>query len=169
MPQSNEISLHAEPSLYGSSQDRFLQNEDDLSVAELIPRILQERKSFLNISEESIAEEIERESMPIDAEEDFSETPAGMSENGQTPEDEESSEETFQKQKLELLTHIGSALNETSLSLDFVSLLMSAEKPNITKSTISPHLSKTAPLGSLSADRLSRETDAAKTEQNKKS
>ncbi|KAM9887717.1 hypothetical protein OXX69_013252, partial [Metschnikowia pulcherrima] len=81
MPQSNEISLHAEPSLYGSSQDRFIQNEDDLSVAELIPRILQERKSFLNISEESIAEEIERESMPIDAEEDFSETPAGMSEN----------------------------------------------------------------------------------------
>ena len=168
MPQSNEISLHAEPSLYGSSQDRFLQNENDLSVAELIPRILQERKSFLNISEELIAEEIERELMPIDAEEDFSETPAGMLENGQTPEDEESSEEKFQKQKLELLTHIGSALNETSLSLDFVSLLMSAEKPNITKSTISPHLSKTAPLGSLSADRLSRETDAAKTEQNKK-
>lgn len=49
---------------------------------------------------------------------------------------------------------IGSALNETSLSLDFVSLLISAVKPNLAKTTISPHLIKNVPLGSLASDRL---------------
>lgn len=52
--------------------------------------------------------------------------------------------------------HINTALNETSLSLDFVSLLISAVKPNLDK-TISPHLMKNVPLGSLTSDRLIKE------------
>lgn len=67
--------------------------------------------------------------------------------------------ELFQKQKLDLSKSINSALNETSLSLDFVSLLISSVKPNLAKSTISPHLNKSVPLGSLNSDRLSNEND----------
>ncbi|GEQ68777.1 hypothetical protein JCM33374_g2446 [Metschnikowia sp. JCM 33374] len=173
MTHPTDISLHAEAHLYGSSQDKFLQDEDTLSVAELIPQILMERKSFVHLSEDSIAAEIEARKSGMDIDEDASKTgsaeafsPAQTGDNltsisqnvangsGPDSEDGESSLEKFHRQKVDLLGHIGSALNETSLSLDFVSLLMSAEKPNITKSTISPHLSKTVPLGSLSADRL---------------
>ena len=55
-------------------------------------------------------------------------------------------------------------MNETSLSLDFVSLLLSTVKPNIGKSTMSPHLSKSVPIGSLNSDRLSNNTTTSKYE-----
>lgn len=167
MSQNSDIFLHAEPALFGSSQDNFLQDEDSLSVAELIPQILMQRKSFLHISEAQLEAEIENldspESMDLDG---LNLTPSGESESamgtndfGYGETDGELAQVAFQRQKSELLSYIGLALNETSLSLDFVSLLMSAEKPGITKLTISPHLAKTAPLGSLSADRTHRNSE----------
>lgn len=144
---TQESSIPVDHDLYGSSRDPFLQGEDEMSVAELIPRILSERKSMLNITERLLEEELRRkEDRDLDMEE--------AAEGDMPEEDDETAFQQFQKQTMDLLGHINSALNETSLSLDFVSLLMSAEKPNITKSTISPHLTKSAPLGSLSSDRL---------------
>lgn len=69
----------------------------------------------------------------------------------------------FQIQKMELTKQISTALNETSLSLDFVSLLISSVKPNIGKTTMSPHLSKAVPLGSLNSDRVERTNDPGST------
>lgn len=67
--------------------------------------------------------------------------------------------EAFQKKKVELAQQLNSALNETSLSLDFVSLLLSSVKVNLGKSTMSPHLTQNVPTGSLNADRLTKYDD----------
>lgn len=151
MSDSNKVRLHLDKSLYGEIQDPFLQDEDSVAIAELLPQILRERQSFLNITEESLQEEIIQKNKGIES----FEMPESVSTEDVT-EDAESNFQKFQKQKLELLGHINSAMNETSLSLDFVSLLMSASKPNVSKATMSPYLTKHVPLGSLSADRISR-------------
>lgn len=141
--------------------DPFLQNENEETLASLIPRILAERESFLNISEELLQQEIadeEGNDNQMDVVEDTkssSEAPEETDNDAiEQLEAQSSAFETFQKRKNELLGHIGSALNETSLSLDFVSLLLSAVKPGVAKATLSPHLSKNSPLGSLGSDRL---------------
>lgn len=142
-------------------------------MAELIPRILIERLSFLNLTEESLEQEIARTENALieDVKTNEEEIEDKDIENEETLLHSDSTDdlidtkntfENFQKQKIELSKYINSALNETSLSLDFVSLLLSTVKPNIGKSTMSPHLSKSVPIGSLNSDRLSNNTDMSK-------
>lgn len=107
------------------------------------------------MTEESLREEIANKNIPSNPEQNLD----GILESQPTTPSEEiltqdDPQETFNKQKVELSKQINSALNETSLSLDFVSLLMASVKPNLTKSTMSPHLSKFVKPGSLNADRL---------------
>lgn len=154
MPDTEAVRLHFDANVYGDSEDAFLQDEESVPIAELIPQILIERQSFLNISEDLLREEIAQKE-----DTDMADSNEIIDSND-VDEDSQTAFQAFQKRKFELLGHINSALNETSLSLDFVSLLMSAVKPNITKTTISPHLSKNAPLGSLNADRLFIDADA---------
>lgn len=54
---------------------------------------------------------------------------------------------------MDLTKNINIALNETQLLLDFVLLLLSLVR-QLEKTSISPHLQKNVPLGSLSSDRL---------------
>lgn len=129
--------MYHHPLLFACANPR-----DNLSVSELIPRILHERGSFLQITEASLLKEIENGD---------DEPAAQESDAGSAP---ENTLEQFQAQKQALTRHLGSALNETSLSLDFVSLLISAVKPNVARNTISPHLAKTVPLGALNSDRI---------------
>lgn len=154
MADSDRVRLHLDKSLYGKNQDPFLQDEDSIPIAELLPQILRERQSFLNITEDSLQAEIEQKNKGIDTFEDNETQPVE-----ETDEDTESAFQKFQKQKMELLGHINSAMNETSLSLDFVSLLMSGQKPNVSKATMSPYLTKHVPLGSLGSDRLSQNSE----------
>lgn len=159
MPDKDTVRLDLDLSLYGTSQDPFLQSEDNIPIAELIPQILRERRSLLNVTEELLKEEIARgNAIDTDsvADEVVEETDAAG--------DTESAFQAFQKQKLELLGNVNSALNETSLSLDFVSLLISAVKPTIAKATISPHLTKNAPLGLLNSDRLHQDANGQSSE-----
>lgn len=170
---SNKVHLDLDAELYGDTHtDPFLQDEEKLPINELITRILFERKSFLNVTEESLKEEIlgnpSTITEPLGLEQSELSLPAISIDSPEqsiennllpTPTEEEEDQpiskfDQFQQQKQELAAHIGSALNETSLSLDFVSLLISAVKPNVGKATMSPHLHKNIPLGSLSADRL---------------
>lgn len=151
MSEPENVTLRFDQDVYGTSEDPFMQDEESIPISELIPRILLERQSFLNITEEQLEEEIAHAKDKHDELDD---------QDVQETEDTETAAQRFLKQKYELLGHINFAMNETSLSLDFVSLLMSAVKPNITKSTISPHLSKVAPLGSLSSDRLNQDSEA---------
>ena len=67
-------------------------------------------------------------------------------------------QEVFNKHKFELSKNINNALNETQLSLDFVSLISSV-KPSLAKSTISPHLSKFVKPTSLNSDRLGQDSN----------
>lgn len=143
------------------SGDPFIQNENEENLASLIPRILAERESFLNISEDLLQQEIANEDATdskmdiIEETKSSSVVPEESANDAIEQLEAQSSEfETFQKRKIELVGHIASALNETSLSLDFVSLLLSAVKPGVAKATLSPHLSKNSPLGSLGSDRL---------------
>lgn len=142
-------------------------------MAELIPRILIERLSFLNLTGDSLEQEIARtdNALTEDLKTNEEEIEDKDIENKETLLHSDSTDdlidtkntfENFQKQKFELSKYINSALNETSLSLDFVSLLLSTVKPNIGKSTMSPHLSKSVPIGSLNSDRLSNNTDTSK-------
>lgn len=109
----------------------------------------------MNLTEDSLKQEIESNASPNDE--------SDMDLRGNT--DEEA--EKLQNIKLELTKNINLALNETSLSLDLVSLLLSSSKPNLAKSTISPHLSKNVPLGSLNSDRLVEEEEAPNSDTNK--
>ncbi|CAH6719950.1 mediator of RNA polymerase II transcription subunit 17 [[Candida] jaroonii] len=122
------INLLVDEGLFGE-KDPFIQNEDDYSIAEIIPKILQKR-SFLDLTETSLKE------------------PEVVEEK------EELKDEKINELKNELTKNINLALNETSLSLDLVSLLLSSSKPNLSKATISPFLSKTVPLGSLNSNKL---------------
>lgn len=117
---------------------------DNLLLAELIPRILFERRLFLDITEASLEQEIEQgqtpeetEVYPLTPQEDDSEDPL----------------ERFNRQTMDLTKNINLALNETQLSLDFVLLLLLLIR-QLDKMTISPHLQKNVPMGSLSSDRL---------------
>lgn len=156
---TDKVQIHFDESLDGITHDPFLQNEDDIPIAELIPQILLERESFLNISEELLQEEIDQNQGSTDL-------PESGNEPDESPELEDDTDlayQTFLKERVELLSHVNSAMNETSLSLDFVSLLMSAVKPNITKATMSPHLTKNVPLGSLNSNRLTQSDEDKKT------
>ncbi|KAI5955792.1 SRB4 [Candida jiufengensis] len=162
-------------------KDPFVQNEDDLSLRELIPRILHERKSFLGLTEESLRDEINKLNQISDENQDEKVSPQINSEIKELNVDEEEDEEmeqeqeteaeteeveenktitsndiqqNFNKQKFELTKAINNALNETSLSLDFVSLLVASVKPNVAKNTMSPHLSKFVKPSSLNSDKL---------------
>lgn len=130
-----------------------------MSLQELIPRILQERKQFVDITEKSLVDEIELlESSKIvdealDGFDGLNSTVSGALPVSQ----EESVQEKFNSKKLELTKSINNALNETSLSLDFVSLLVASVKPNIAKNTMSPHLQKLIKPYSLNSDKLAKE------------
>mmetsp|Transcript_1780 Transcript_1780/g.2114 ORF Transcript_1780/g.2114 Transcript_1780/m.2114 type:complete len:586 (-) Transcript_1780:38-1795(-) len=170
----DRVHLEIDPDLYGDGyKDPFIQDEDKLSMAELIPRILIERLSFLNLTEESLEQEIARTENALiedvktneeEIEDKDIENEEALLHSDSTDDliDTKNTFENFQKQKIELSKYINSALNETSLSLDFVSLLLSTVKPNIGRSTMSPHLSKSVPIGSLNSDRLSNNTDMSK-------
>ncbi|KAK6895315.1 Mediator of RNA polymerase II transcription subunit 17 [Candida tropicalis] len=136
----------------GDHIDPFIQDEDKLKLEELIPRILIERKSFLNVTEASLQQEIENsnEEAQVATEIDTSAIDVPL-------EEDEDQQEVFNKQKFELSKNINYALNETQLSLDFISLLIASVKPNLAKSTISPHLSKFVKPTSLNSDRLGQE------------
>ncbi|SGZ58719.1 CIC11C00000004446 [Sungouiella intermedia] len=156
MSETDKVRFHLDRNLSGVTQDPFLQDEESIPIADLIPQILHERQSFLNITEEHLQDEINQGDIDREEEDDESQ----LHNAKEVDEDTESAYQAFQKRKFELLGNINSAMNETSLSLDFVSLLMSAVKPNVAKTTISPHLTKNVPLGSLSSDRLTMDEDS---------
>ncbi|KAK6202603.1 mediator of RNA polymerase II transcription subunit 17 [Scheffersomyces amazonensis] len=172
MTENGGFRIELDPDNYGSGyKDPFIQDEDKLSLADLIPRILIERKSFLNVTEDNLREEIENgehihNEDQSDAVSRIDSTESDI--NEQPQQQQENPTETFQSQKISLQKNINSAVNETSLSLDFVSLLLSAVKPSLAKSTISPHLQKNVPIGSLNSDRLIPNDEEDETNQNNK-
>lgn len=111
----------------------------------MLSRIIHERGSVVNITESELENEIQS---PVDPQQ--GETSELEEEVGTVS--EASQNEKFYRDKNEVLKHIGIALNESSLSLDFVSLLISCVRPAAGTISMSAHLKKFIPPGSLNSD-----------------
>ncbi|ODQ79537.1 hypothetical protein BABINDRAFT_161927 [Babjeviella inositovora NRRL Y-12698] len=148
----SRVVLNLDPQLVvGNQKDPFIQNENTLPLNQIIPRIIAERGSFLNLTEESLSEEInsEREVLTKQA------IHVASDEYDDADDDEAKTRgEEFLKSRNEIIGLVQSALNESSLSLDFVSLMISAVKPNLGNLTMSPHLKQHVPAGSLTSHRV---------------
>lgn len=70
---------------------------------------------------------------------------------------EKMTQEQFVKVRKEMIEHINLAMNESSLALEFMSLLLSSARESAAITSISPFLRKTVPVGSLNSDKLPRE------------
>lgn len=63
-------------------------------------------------------------------------------------------QEEFISIKTKVLEHVNMALNESSLSLEFVSLLLSSTRTSAAMSSMSPYLKKVVPAASLNVDKI---------------
>jgi len=120
----------------------------------LVPRIIHERGPFVDLDESSLEKEIQdliAESTEIDLNNEARENDEmeGIEDSEEQP---TNINEEFYKNKSESLRHISTALNESSLALDFVSLLISCVRPAAGTISMSQHLKKFVPPGSLNAD-----------------
>lgn len=145
-----------------------LQNStNQLSLGQIIPRITLERGPFSQISEDSLIAELTQQQQlektgKDDGEDTAMEDASGKEENnndeapsGETPADKvEEQKQDFEAAKQELSQLVGQAQNESALSLDFVSLLLSCLRPAAGSTSMSPHLKNHVPVGSLGADQL---------------
>ncbi|MCJ1355311.1 MAG: RNA polymerase II mediator complex subunit [Icmadophila ericetorum] len=119
------------------------------SVSFLISRINAQRGSFRNITEDNLAEEAKS-------------TTQDDSESGQEIKVLDSVEKPNGKaddimiERQKLIELIAQAQQETSLTLDFISLLLSKDDPRHAATTISPFLKQTVPLGSLGAEMVKK-------------
>ncbi|KUJ09258.1 uncharacterized protein LY89DRAFT_690314, partial [Mollisia scopiformis] len=118
---------------------------DSNALPTLIQRINIERGGFLNITEESLRQEIADEEL-----------------NGQDEEDSSSSDEEDEPDKLkalmaareELLKEIEQAHQSSLFALDFISLLLTKDAPIQAMYTMSPYLQEMIPPKTLGADKL---------------
>ncbi|OWB65026.1 hypothetical protein B5S33_g1459 [[Candida] boidinii] len=158
--------IQLNPILSENLHDNYNSLDDSkLPLSQLIPKIILQRGSFVNLTEEDLLREIEEHerqneqhangwdspSMNFDNPEIMDETSNNI--NSMKSKDQNSQSNFFQ-QKEAAIDSIHSALNESSLSLDFVSLLLSSVRPTIASTSMSPHLKQHVKLGSLSNDRV---------------
>ncbi|SMN20870.1 similar to Saccharomyces cerevisiae YER022W SRB4 Subunit of the RNA polymerase II mediator complex [Maudiozyma saulgeensis] len=66
---------------------------------------------------------------------------------------------TLESIRSTMVEQINTAMNESSLALETVSLLLSAVRENNAKSSLSPYLKRTIPMGSLNGDRVNNPPD----------
>lgn len=125
---------------------------EKITLGQIIPRITQERGSFASITEEALLQEIEggkqeqnnedTEMHDVGDEEDDTGKVSGLK------------REHFDQARQDLVQLVRQAHNESALSLDFVSLLLSCVRPAAGTASMSPHLKQHVAVGSLGADLL---------------
>jgi mediator of RNA polymerase II transcription subunit 17 len=120
-------------------------------LGQLIPRITQERGSFANITEEILNQEIESGKTANDAHDAEMEDVEGEDES---VESWSMKQKDFDHARQDLIQLVRQAYNESALSLDFVSLLLSCLRPAAGTTSMSPHLKQHVAVGSLGADLL---------------
>lgn len=160
-------------SLMNNPYEKYAQ----MPLEQLIPLILHQRgpgSKFSDLTEEALVEEINREEgrssneTHKDAEGDVemldnSDQPPVADEGVVQPQEIEQArqashsaltQEHFDQLKKEVLHSVNMALNESSLSLEFVSLLLSSVRASAAAASMSPFLKKTVPQGSLNTDKI---------------
>lgn len=133
-----------------------MNNRTTVSLEQLILRISQERGSFLSLSEEILLHDIQSDKKNNNTTFDGDIHNMRINESteetrGQTDTDEK----MFDNLRQQLFSHIELSQGESSLSQDFVSLLISGLKPTVGLSSMSPYLQANVPIGSLNADSTS--------------
>lgn len=121
-----------------------------LNLEDFISLVLKERKvSFKDLTVESLQQNDEPPVDDVEMEEDNNiELSNGLGY-------EKFTIEQFEKLKKEAFTAIGSAINESSLLLELVSLLLTGPKPKQGLMTMSPYLKQHLPAGSVNSDKIS--------------
>lgn len=121
-----------------------------LNLEDFISLVLKERKvSFKDLTVESLQQNDEPPVDDVEMEEDnIIELSNGLGY-------EKFTIEQFEKLKKEAFTAIGSAINESSLLLELVSLLLTGPKPKQGLMTMSPYLKQHLPAGSVNSDKIS--------------
>lgn len=123
-------------------------SEPELPLGALIQRITQERGSFTKLNEREL-EESDRAAGSTESME--------VSPTSEEPNTEKETEENdFARLRSELMAKVGTALNESALNLDFVSLLVSASRPQAGESSMSPMLKSQIPPASFNADTVTQ-------------
>ncbi|KAG7696611.1 hypothetical protein KL951_003067 [Ogataea haglerorum] len=135
-------------------------DDEQLPLLQLLAKIIAQRGSFLDISEDKLREEIENEQLSKETATDQDDVE--MEAELPSTQEQLRSYEEFTKVKQEIINSVHSALNESSLSLDFVSLLISCVRPAAGSSSMSPHLKQHIKIGSLSSDKVDPPEDTEK-------
>ncbi|GAV53568.1 hypothetical protein ZYGR_0AK00700 [Zygosaccharomyces rouxii] len=148
-----------------------------MPLEHLIPLVLQQKGlgfKFSDLSEDVLEEEIEKDKssgdtgearpdlMDVDPSENQVEEvpPETLAEDNQeTIKDGEKKEELitqeqFMRMRREMVEHINIAMNESSLALEFLSLLLSSVRESVALSSMSPFLKKIVPVASLNSDKV---------------
>lgn len=150
-----------------------------MPLEHLIPLVLQQKGfgfKFADLSEDALEEEIEGDRsggndntrpdlMDVDPSENKVEEvpPDTLAEDNQgTTNDGEKkveiiTQEQFMRMRREMIEHINIAMNESSLALEFLSLLLSSVRESVALSSMSPFLKKIVPVASLNGDKVSLE------------
>ncbi|CCK71031.1 Srb4p KNAG_0F03690 [Huiozyma naganishii CBS 8797] len=119
-----------------------------MPLAQLVPLILQQRQiPFSQLLEQNIINSMSGDEQPFIPEEqtvDMAESGALNNRRGQ--------DETFASIRANMVEQTNVALNEASLALETVALLLSATRESNAKASISPFLKNTVPLRSLNSD-----------------
>ncbi|CDF87224.1 related to Mediator of RNA polymerase II transcription subunit 17 [Zygosaccharomyces bailii ISA1307] len=180
-PKKDQMDIDSDPPNVKTTGGQSLVNNPyglfgQMPLEQLIPMVLRQKGpgfKFADLSEEAIEEEIEKEKAgkldsPISASMNSPQTkpedvsPANLlskdedeiGESNTEQKDEGITQEQFVKLRREMLEHINIAMNESSLALEFLSLLLSSVRESVALSSMSPFLKKTAPVGSLNSDKL---------------
>ncbi|QLQ78602.1 hypothetical protein HG537_0A08490 [Torulaspora globosa] len=135
----------------------------DLSEQDLVDEIEKEQQSAVAeetaVSELPAAEHNDDSAMDVDStgnltrETDVS-SKGELNRDHYDDDEELMSQEQFLNARKEMVEHVNLALNESSLALEFLSLLLSSVRESAGTASMSPFLKKTVPVGSLNSDKL---------------
>ncbi|KAK9446690.1 mediator complex, subunit Med17 [Limtongia smithiae] len=119
-------------------------------LAQIIPQIILERGSFINLTETGLREEIAAQNSAAN-------TPP-VSTPATTPDlatlELSAADHAFATARADFTRLVNEAHNELAIALDFVSLLISSARPAAGTTSMSPALKASVPPGSLGADRI---------------
>jgi len=163
----------------GSLVNNPYEQYGNMPLSQVVPLILQQKQmTFAQLLESQIEEEI---TVVQSSEVDPIETDDGILKDEEKEQDEQdqpmiaptepiankiitttqepTDSTTLESIRSTMVEQINTAMNESSLALETVSLLLSAVRENNAKSSLSPYLKRTIPMGSLNSDRVNNPPD----------
>ncbi|SCU85301.1 LAME_0D00848g1_1 [Lachancea meyersii CBS 8951] len=146
-----------------------------MPLDQLIPIILQSRgagSKFADLSEDVLLDEIAKETGSVEQQKSLDDNanvdnsafvenldeealkPQQIEEPLAKEEEKQMTQEQFQQLRASTVQSLNLSLNESSLALEFVSLLLSSVRPSAASASMSPFLKKTVPAASLNAEKI---------------